>query len=198
MNLERLNEIQREHLEWRVSNFGVRTKDNGHWPILGLLEEIGEYVHAVLKSEQGIRGSEEVLGDQRFDALGDAAIYLMDCITSHGSTLSTVAEYAALGDPSAFDGDPSADVAETRKRKLKCLALLTYYVSSLLQLVGKPDLTFRSEWFETHAKCWRQLEILSFLECWSLEEVLEQTWLEVRQRDWKKNSVDGKVAADGA
>lgn len=64
----------RLHL-WRQRNFP--TADSGQ-QLLGIVEEVGELCHAVLKNEQNIRG----LGDpEKFmaaeeDAIGDLLIYL--------------------------------------------------------------------------------------------------------------------------
>ena len=70
-----LSIIQKEVDAWSDRNFpnsGAMDK------LLGIVEEVGELAHAVLKQKQGIRGSYEELAEQEVDAIGDVMIYLLD------------------------------------------------------------------------------------------------------------------------
>lgn len=80
-----LAELQREHAEWLAHNFPNQLPVE---PFLGLVEEIGELSHALLKHGQSIRGYD----DQRFradaaDAIGDFVIYLASFCNSNGFDL---------------------------------------------------------------------------------------------------------------
>ena len=94
-----LAEIQKSVGEWAQRNFGNNQSkhpiDNNIGPmgslcpLLGIIEEVGELAHCVLKAHQGIRGfndSEKYL-TERDDALGDILIYLCDFATREGVNL---------------------------------------------------------------------------------------------------------------
>lgn len=61
--------LQREMPSWQNHNFPGRP---GHWPLLGMVEELGELAHAWLKRAQGIRGTPE----QHREAIEDAIVDL--------------------------------------------------------------------------------------------------------------------------
>src|SRR6187399_2240071 len=80
--MERENVIVRTELEliqavggWADKNFGDRR--GADW---GMIEEVGEAAHAVLKAQQKIRGFEnEIIFMKHFeDAMADIIIYLCD------------------------------------------------------------------------------------------------------------------------
>lgn len=98
--------IQEDAREWMERNFPNTTADE---QFLGVVEEVGELAHALLKMKQGIRDSEV---EDAMDAVGDIAIFLMNFCSKKG---------------------------------------------------------------------------------WSLEDIIEQTWGEVSNRDWQTNPKDGKV-----
>lgn len=71
--------LQEDVAEWSYKNFGDQEATN---PLLGVVEEVGELCHAVLKSRQKIRkGEDHVAGAQ--DAVGDIVIYLADFCTRY-------------------------------------------------------------------------------------------------------------------
>lgn len=61
-----------------------REVGDGHRPLLGVSEEVGELCHAHLKAEQKIRGEELKHIEDKIDAIGDIIIYLLDyCEQQH-------------------------------------------------------------------------------------------------------------------
>ncbi len=70
MNLKKLQE---EHKKWIEYNFPNATSD---MQFKGVVEEVGELSHALLKREQGIRGSKEQHERDIKDAIGDIIIFL--------------------------------------------------------------------------------------------------------------------------
>jgi NTP pyrophosphatase (non-canonical NTP hydrolase) len=86
-NAKWMDDIQTEHAEWSIKNFG-----DHEWfvPMTGVTEETGELAHALLKQFQGIRGSwaEHELNAQ--DAIGDIIIYLMDLCNVKGWNLTKI------------------------------------------------------------------------------------------------------------
>ncbi len=78
---EPLSQIQHEIKIWSAYNFPDNTEEH---PRLGMVEELGELHHAVLKAKQGIRGTaEEHLAAEK-DALADLMIYLLDYCNQRG------------------------------------------------------------------------------------------------------------------
>ena len=71
-----LEKLCAEQPAWAARNFGeaARWED----PFMGLVEEVGELAHALLKQRQGIRGTPEQLEEEAQDAVGDIVIYLAD------------------------------------------------------------------------------------------------------------------------
>ena len=92
-----LNEIQSELKVWTEYNFGKQTPEI---PILGMIEELGELSHAILKEKQGIRQS-DFLADKK-DAIADLTIYALNylnainCIYKDSITKSSIASNSAI------------------------------------------------------------------------------------------------------
>ena len=85
-----LYELQAEHMEWLEKNF---PQQQGHDPLLGIVEEVGELAHAHLKASQGIRGTFDELRAEAFDAIGDIVIYLASYCNSNGYDLHNAVEH---------------------------------------------------------------------------------------------------------
>lgn len=82
-------ELQTEVDEWSTRNFGYQPADN---PFLGVVEELGELAHAMLKSKQGIRGTREEHHAAAKDAVADLVIFLADYCSKMGFDLQEVVE----------------------------------------------------------------------------------------------------------
>jgi NTP pyrophosphatase (non-canonical NTP hydrolase) len=85
-----LDRLQSENAAW-VSRQAFDSGDPND-PLLGLVEEVGELAHAVLKAKQGIRGTPEEHSAAARDAIGDIVIYLADFCERHGWILSHCVE----------------------------------------------------------------------------------------------------------
>lgn len=91
-----LERIQQESHEWRETNFPPGNFQ--HHQFLGMVEEVGEIAHAILKFEQQIR--EYVISDEakdRYgadvrDGIGDLIIFLMGFCSQHGWSLQDIIE----------------------------------------------------------------------------------------------------------
>ena len=80
--------VQAEIHAWSVQNFGESPQTI---VTLGLAEEVGELCRAVLKREQGIRGSTEEWTAEIHKELGDCVIKLLDIAAYEGVDLAEVA-----------------------------------------------------------------------------------------------------------
>lgn len=79
---------------WRQRNFPNADADE---QLLGMVEEVGELSHAVLKHKQGIRGFENEIkfAAAQVDALGDLLIYLAGYCSYKGFDMMTLFEEVA-------------------------------------------------------------------------------------------------------
>ncbi len=85
-----LRTLQEEHMAWLEKNF---PQQQGHDPLLGIVEEVGELAHAHLKASQSIRGTPKELQAKAFDAIGDIVIYLASYCNSNGYDLHDAVEH---------------------------------------------------------------------------------------------------------
>jgi NTP pyrophosphatase (non-canonical NTP hydrolase) len=81
-----LSALQTELNQWRHRNF-PDTFTSQH-QLMGVVEEVGELSHALLKQQQGIRGSYEEHDEAMKDAIADIVIYLMGICSNKAWDLS--------------------------------------------------------------------------------------------------------------
>lgn len=77
---ELLGDLQKDMHHWSNHNFGDQPALH---PIMGLFEEMGEFAHAWLKNEQGIRVNEDHEANMK-DALGDWMVFANDVCSRMG------------------------------------------------------------------------------------------------------------------
>lgn len=90
-NEVRLSTIQKEIHAWSTKNFGKRVDlyfDVSSF--LGIVEELGELAHSILKLSQGIRGSKVEHLAKVKDAIGDMMVYLLDFAERNSEQLDGV------------------------------------------------------------------------------------------------------------
>jgi len=76
--------LQQTHSEWAKRNFPNAVSNDA---LLGVVEEVGELAHAVLKRKQGIRGTAQEHHAEIIDAVGDIVMYLTHFCTLEGIDL---------------------------------------------------------------------------------------------------------------
>lgn len=88
-----MNTPLQERLQvWRERNF---PNADSTQQLLGVVEEVGELSHAVLKQTQGIRGSHETHDAEILDAVGDILIFLAGFCSFRGINMQYAYERAA-------------------------------------------------------------------------------------------------------
>lgn len=70
-----LRQLQDEQRPWVARNFPGRPS---WYPLLGVMEEVGELAHAHLKGEQGIRYTPDEVRAKKVDAVADIVTFLAD------------------------------------------------------------------------------------------------------------------------
>jgi NTP pyrophosphatase (non-canonical NTP hydrolase) len=179
---QRLANIQSAVSTWSHYNFRDRMP-YGKNSALGLVEEVGELAHAVLKSRQKIRGTAiEHLHAQR-DAIGDVLIYLCDTAADVGIDLKdfqtdhreSTDETCLLGMLATSAGNVAwaCDALGAYPENLP--RSMTPYLNSMMQSVV---------WYCNHLG-------------WDYLEILEETWARVKDRDWIKYPDTGRPPEKG-
>ena len=83
--MTQLSDTQSRLAIWQNNNFPTRDKSRQLLQVaLGVAEESGELCHAVLKRDQGIRGTYSENTDKMRDAIGDIAIFCMQICSAEG------------------------------------------------------------------------------------------------------------------
>jgi len=84
-------QLQLEQELWQEMNFPNSME---HQCFYGIVEEIGELAHALLKIDQGIRGTKQEHMAEAKDAVGDIVIYLAGLCNKRGINLQSAVETA--------------------------------------------------------------------------------------------------------
>ncbi len=79
-----LGDIEQEVAHWGRYNFPDATSDE---QFLGVVEEVGEIAHAILKGKQGIRGYSPEDEEEIKDGIGDLIIFLLNYCDRRGWSL---------------------------------------------------------------------------------------------------------------
>lgn len=80
--------LQKQHAAWEAVNFPVSSQNSMH-SLVGVVEEVGELAHALLKKDQGIRGTAEEHDAEAQDAIGDIFIYMAGLCNKNGWNLQS-------------------------------------------------------------------------------------------------------------
>jgi NTP pyrophosphatase (non-canonical NTP hydrolase) len=160
--------------EWAARNF----KD--HAPDWGIVEEIGEAAHCVLKHRQKIRGFDsEVYFREKFgDALADAIIYLAHYCFMHKTFFK-------------FNRNLVATPEATDERRIVCHLLQTAGAMFAYAEVGndEPEGIAEQQVYNLMAQRMASgLEYWAILHGMDLVLIVAATWTKkVSKRDWNKN-----------
>lgn len=180
MNKHWLLEIQEDLKEWSENNFG--SDRDPELPLLGIVEEVGELAHAQLKSIQKIRGTPEEHEEAKKDAVGDIVIFLLDW---------------------CFLSDVSVGELETEEDRLPDAIYVTDPTDIVLDIAtasGRLTGAHLDEDEEDEELSAGYILLLLRAYCmvqdWDFRGIVENTWEEVKQRDWVNNPRTGTNGDD--
>lgn len=164
---ERLTALSKAIGAWAALNFDV------HAPDLGLVEEIGEATHCILKRIQGIRGFDKIehFKTELTDAIADAAVY-----TLHFGCLNS---YEFLDAGVDLEGAQPRTLDDVRD----VIGPLMHQAADLLIGMGDLDEVIQS------------LVLLAAMHDIDFVDALETTWAKVSQRNWRANPADAHKQA---
>lgn len=177
--VERLEDMQASMKEWSDYNFPNNTWEE---PAIGMVEELGELAHVILKTRQGIykyqEPSEKCPGLTKADclaqdAIADIVIYGVDFANRRGLEISW---------PATPNFDPSPELATLRFGNI-CIFTGLLWEACLEGYESNLKLAFKELIVTTFA--------YSRCRGWDFTQIVLDTWNDVRQRDWKLNPVTG-------
>lgn len=177
LTVEKLNELSKEISEWAKTNFNNPPPED---PSLGVLEEVGEIAHCLLKRKQKIRGFQK--GDyfktMFGDALADTAIYLLNLC---GIMNLPFAE----GSLKAQGVEPF----QTQKQAVHTLAMCaTDLVDPEVQRISV---------IQSQAAILESLSSLALMYELDLDQLVIETWEKnVSKRDWVANPENADKVAN--
>lgn len=169
--------------QWANENFGSKRGAD-----LGIVEEIGEAMHAVLKRRQKIRGFDldDVFYEYFNDSLADAIIYLADYCYIHRAFFKFNRNMQ----------QSSVTIEDERKIIAHLLAAISQLFMYEEIMVGDPVDPGQQEIYNLIAQ-----RICNGLEYWAtaygldLPTVVTSVWEDVKRRDWTQNPADGSAVA---
>lgn len=180
------NELIEEVGQWATKNFGT-VEEGRRIPHYGLLEEVGEATHAILKNRQKIRGYEveEFFKKELQDAFADTIIYLADYAYIHRAYFKFHMDKEKL--------EESVDFLRARNEEL-VISQVTQSISAIFNNASKTS-EFSKEISAIHTMMVQRLcsdmEIWAAYHGFNLQDIVWMTWGKVSKRDWNKEKQTG-------
>lgn len=168
------NDYAKEIAAWSDRNWSREL----HHPDFGIVEEIGEVSHCILKHIQGIRGfdSETFFMSQLEDAFADVAVYLHHYLAKNEATISFL--------PSST----STTIVGMNDRAFMAYCLRSAIV--LLDYTDRAESVDRGIFSVSCQRLWNGLFYWAAKYNINLVNALDKTWTKVQQRDWKNRPTD--------
>jgi hypothetical protein len=157
-----LKQIQAEQVGWVLKNFPGRM---AHMPLLGVVEELGEYEDAT--------NTPDVL-----DALGDTVIFMSDLCQAHEFDLEAIAKDASY-------------IEVPAKSLLYIVGRIAKARLKLEQGIRGSKAEHLTSMRQNLVLLYRQLQKMAAWNHQDLEQIAWETWQKVRLRDWTKNPLNG-------
>ena len=173
-----IRELQIKHSEWASRNFPNAVPEDA---LIGIIEEVGELAHAHLKAKQGIRGTPEQHRLDKMDAIGDIVMYLL-----HYSTLEK------MDIPKEYIKNRKLEYCSNADDTLLSLSAEIGKLSDY-HLEGKHEPEIDNKGFRRYTiiNIMRHIDAYCKLENFDRDQILQETWTEISQRDWLKNKENG-------
>ncbi len=175
-----VSELIQDVGDWSKLNFAEKQA-----PLMGVVEEVGEACHCILKNIQGIRGydNEHTFITELQDAMADAMIYLCNFAYNHNAFFSFNRNVRDVPRPD----DRGSNVILSHV--LQAISSMLNHEYSYTTDNKEADSSLYSVFCQRFCSA---MELWAALYYIDLEAVTFITWAEhVRKRDWKKNALKG-------
>lgn len=169
---------------WAEQNFGT-IQEGRRIPHYGLVEEVGEAVHCLLKHHQKIRGYEveDFFKKELQDAFADIIIYLADYAYCHRAFF----KFLEVEDKSIeYLRDKGEELIIGRVAQ--CLSSIMNYECSVSMT---PEIAEISVYSMMSQSLCSNVSIWAAFNGFNLQDITWLTWSKVSKRDWNKESHKG-------
>jgi hypothetical protein len=188
-----LPQIAKEVNKWSVLNFGV---DNTKNTILGMVEELGELAHAVLKGRQGIRHTPEEIAEMERDAIGDISIYLFDFCGRTGVSVPDMEQVNRVGHLVAKeieeDNNPLTPADEVVLQMPQAIAQIFQLYNAGIFEKKNPSLFEEVTTRSTIGTFISLMDDFSSKRGYNYLTIVNKTWDQVSNRNWVENPQSGQ------
>lgn len=176
--MKTLAELLPEVKEWATRNFPEVQRTD---PFMGIVEELGEWSHVLLKSKQGIRApsgagqwtAAEIRAAEQ-DAIADMTIFALDFLWRNG-----------LDGPGLAPEGIRRSVLE-HHRRIACT------IGRLADAIDIPDPVKSLMWMQIYvSELFYRLESYCVDRQWSYLGIVNETWDRVKNRDWISSPSSG-------
>ena len=164
-------ELQKDISNWALANFG---QQDAWQPMLGLGEEIGEYMAA--RHNRSNRGNEDMGAEMR-DAIADQAIYVLNLCEICGINFADIA-VISVEPHHISDGELLGVLGLCNRAVLKNFQGIRGYTYNQRRDHLQVSLTVWYRWALHQVSYYKLGEVLA---------IVQAVWAEVRKRNWKKN-----------
>jgi len=165
-------QLQAEVGEWSCKNF---PNNEPFDPFYGMIEEIGELAHAILKKKQGIRGTPEEHDAAIKDAIADCMIFATDYCCRNYFDLSKLVEMA------------NQDINKHRTQH-QVFNELIFQLGVFSSWLGSTNAVQIRKCFSYVIA---DLQELARIFQFDFDKNLQDTWNKVKERDWQKDKLLG-------
>jgi len=182
-----VHDFQTQQIAWARKNFG---KAYDYQPLLGMIEELGELAHALLKGLQGIRGTAAEHEEAGKDAVADVLVYLTQYCSEKEWALDEIVGATTFEELQAAQKDLGFVLGQTVP---PCVRLVLEACTALGK-VSAAECNGDSQGGKL-AVAGTLSKIASYcaVRSWDLQKIVEDTWAVVSKRDWTKNRQTGQV-----
>ena len=172
--------------EWSTRNFGTRQASD-----LGILEELGEATHGILKRFQNIRGFDNVETFRAHvgDAFADMGIYILNYAGINGILLTQPTTYYIQ--PNATD---RFFICNIMMNLVQLISFSSYLVETDSEVLSEPDKATLSRHLQA---LWQWCGMWAYFHQFDFMDIVSSTWLRIRTRDWQKNNKDAHLTDGG-
>ena len=165
-----LSQIQKELEVWTNYNFG---QQDSSIPIMGMIEELGELTHATLKQIQGIRKKNYL--EAKKDAVADLVIYLLNYFNSKQVDISKVGNILYYYKAS---------------NEYEHIININKYISKIAFFNDTKSGRYNVS-IVNSCRLLARLYSYCKLNKFDLLNIVNETWEQVKLRDWKKYPLNG-------
>jgi NTP pyrophosphatase (non-canonical NTP hydrolase) len=162
--------------------WGKSSGNARHAPDFGVLEELGELTHGVLKNYQGIRGFDDPSKfiDHIEDAIGDMMVYLSHWCFLHKTYFQV------------YDDTPGQHVIDVRFALMQTM-ISVHRLMELQRVYERGDVAPSEMCGQAASRCATNIAVLAKI--WRIDSVkqLAETWDKVKQRNWNKDKILGGI-----